>query len=346
MRILVIGVNGFIGHALARRILSTTPWSVVGIDIESDRLSPSILHGSRFEFMPGDITVNREWVTFQIKRCDVVVPLAAVAVPKIYMENPLLVFQLDFMENLRIIQLAAKYRKRLVFPSTSEVYGMANDEEFDEQATNLVLGPIDKHRWIYSCAKQLLDRVIHAEGLQRGLRYSLFRPFNWIGPGLDRMYQHKIGNSRVVTQFIADIAFNRPIQLVDGGRQRRCFLYIDDGVDGIMRILTNEGGRAERQIFNLGNPTNETSMGELAERLIALYGQHPRAAQFPFTSGIVECTSEEFYGSGYQDVSSRRPSIRRARELLGWAPSWPLHESLKGTMEWFLEYGLPAEQEA
>lgn len=338
MKIFAIGVNGFIGSALARRVVTETDWSVVGIDAEKDRLDPKLLAHPRFEFFHGDMTINREWMELQIKRCDIVVPLAAVAIPKIYIENPLLVFELDFLENLRVIQMVVRHGKRLVFPSSSEVYGMAEDGSFDEEKTNFVLGPIHKHRWIYSCAKQLLDRVIFAYGLQRGLRYTIFRPFNWVGPGLDRMEELKIGNSRVVTQFISDLVFNRPVTLVDGGRQRRCFLYLDDGIDALMRILRNTNEAANHHIFNLGNPENELPIRELAELLVSLYGTFPYALEHPFTAGFREMSGEEYYGRGYQDMAYRTPSIQKAKELLGWKPQHGILEMLRRTLEWFLNF--------
>lgn len=95
-----------------------------------------------------------------------------------------------------------KYGKHLVFPSTSEVYGMCTDEQFDPDASPLIYGPINKPRWIYACSKQLMDRVIWGYGMQEGLNFTLFRPFNWIGPGLDSIYTPKEGSSRVVTQFL------------------------------------------------------------------------------------------------------------------------------------------------
>jgi nucleoside-diphosphate-sugar epimerase len=334
MKIFIIGVNGFIGNALTRRILADTSWRVMGIDVEKDRLNEELLNDPRFTFYHGDIGINREWVEFQIKRSDVVFPLAAVAVPKIYIQNPLLVFELDFMENLRIIELCVKYNKRLIFPSTSEVYGMANDQVFEEDNTNFILGPINKHRWIYSCAKQLLDRVIHAQGLQKGLQYTIFRPFNWVGPGLDRIEEQKIGNSRVVTQFIADIVFNRPIQLVAGGQQRRCFTYLEDGIDGLLAILSSPE-KAQGEIVNIGNPNNDLSIQQLAEKLIQLYKEHPMSKEYPFTSGINNVTDEKYYGSGYQDVTSRKPSVHKARELFGWEPKVNVEETLRNTLNWF-----------
>jgi nucleoside-diphosphate-sugar epimerase len=336
MRVLIIGVNGFIGNALVKRILKETDWQVAGIDIDKDRLNADCLSNPKFEFYHGDITINRDWVEFQVKRSDVVLPLAAVAVPKFYVENPLMVFELDFLENLKIIQHCAKYKKRIVFPSTSEVYGMCADKEFDEESSNLVTGPINKHRWIYSNAKQLLDRVIHAYGFEQKLNYTLFRPFNWIGPHLDRIDEKKIGNSRVLTQFVTSVVHNREITLVDGGLQRRSFLYLDDGISGLLKILQRNDERTFQKIFNLGNPENEISIQELAKMTVDYYQQHPRSKTHPFTAGITERSSATFYGAGYQDVSSRMPSIARAKTFLDWSPNYSLKEAVKNTLESFL----------
>lgn len=336
VRIFIIGVNGFIGNGLANAILTDRDWEIVGIDIEHDRLSEELLASNRFTFYHGDIGISREWVEFQIKRCDVVLPLAAVAIPKIYIDDPLHVFELDFKENLRIIELASKYKTRIVFPSSSEVYGMCGDDTFDEETSPYVLGPLNRHRWIYSCSKQLLDRVIHAHGLQRDLQYTLFRPFNWIGPRLDRIEERKVGNSRVITQFMGDIAFNRPLHLVDGGMQRRCFLYLDDGIDALLRILDNVDGLADRQIFNVGNPQNDLSIQQLAELVIELYQAHPYSKERPFDAGTRVVKSEEYYGRGYQDISSRRPSIERAEKLLGWKPRYGIRDATARTLDGFV----------
>ena len=97
----------------------------------------------RFHFVEGDITINREWVEYNIRKCDVVLPLVAIATPATYVREPLKVFEVDFEANLPIIRHCVKYRTRIIFPSTSEVYGMSPDTKFDPYASNLVLGPID-----------------------------------------------------------------------------------------------------------------------------------------------------------------------------------------------------------
>jgi UDP-4-amino-4-deoxy-L-arabinose formyltransferase/UDP-glucuronic acid dehydrogenase (UDP-4-keto-hexauronic acid decarboxylating) len=293
---------------------------------------------ARFEFVEGDISINKEWIEYHVKKADVVLPLVAIATPKVYVERPLSVFELDFEENLRIVRQAHRYGKRVVFPSTSEVYGMCSDPEFDEEASPLVLGPIPKERWIYSCSKQLLDRVIWAYGRQ-GLAFTLFRPFNWIGPRLDSIETAKEGSSRVVTQFIANLFLGEPIQLVDGGSQRRCFTYVDDGISGLMKILENRNGCAAGRIFNIGNPKNDCSVRDLARLLRDLYSRHPAGRKN--VPEIIEVDSKRFYGEGYQDIQTRTPSIRRAMEFLGWSPKVGLREALARTLDAFLEENAP-----
>jgi nucleoside-diphosphate-sugar epimerase len=238
VKVLILGVNGFIGYHLTKEILSTTDWEVYGMDIDDNRIKE--LENSRLHFVEGDIEINKEWIEYHIKKCDVVMPLVAIATPKMYVEDPLRVFHLDFEANLDIIKKCAKYKKRIVFPSTSEVYGISPDAEFDEDKSPLCTGPINKERWIYSASKQLLDRVIWAYGNHENLPFTLFRPFNWVGPKLDSIEIAKEGSSRVVTQFIASLLFKKPIYLVDGGKQMRSFTYISDGIAALIKILKNE----------------------------------------------------------------------------------------------------------
>ena len=336
MKILILGVNGFIGHSLTERVLAETDWQVFGMDIGDDRIGEHLGH-SRFRFLEGDIGINREWIEYHVKKCDVVLPLVAIATPRSYVQDPLRVFELDFEENLRIVRSAFKYRTRVVFPSTSEIYGMCEDEAFNEETSNLVMGPISKHRWIYACSKQLLDRVIWAYGHQHGLQFTLFRPFNWVGPNLDHIEVAKEGSSRVVTQFLGHLMRREPIRLVDGGAQRRCITDIRDGVDALMRILRNEGGRADGRIFNVGNPENDCSVAELATELIDILSQWEPWSDLKQTAVIEKVSAEEYYGAGYQDVWTRVPDIRNAREFLGWQPRYSLRDALTHTVQHYVE---------
>ncbi len=334
MKVLILGVNGFIGSSLVWKILTETPWEVYGMDMSTNKLSHVVGH-ERFHFFEGDITINKEWIEYHVQKCDVVVPLVAIATPGLYVKDPLRVFSLFFEANLEIVRKVVKHKKRLVHPSTSEVYGLVQDAEFDEYTTNLVMGPITKQRWIYACAKQMLDRVIWAYGEQHGLDFSLFRPFNFVGPKLDDINDPKEGSSRVVTQFIHNIITGKPIKLVDGGTQRRCFAFIDDGVDCILRILRNEGGRASGRIFNIGNPYMCYSIRELAEMLIRLVAEYPGYEHAAQTVRIETVSGSDYYGATYQDVVHRVPKIEEARSL-GWEPRCNLETALRHTLDYHL----------
>ncbi len=335
LRVLILGVNGFIGSSLTEQILKQKNWDVYGMDMGNDKLGESLGH-ERFHYVEGDITINREWIEYHVRKCDTVLPLVAIATPATYVQDPLRVFELDFEANLDIVRKCVRYKKRVLFPSTSEVYGMSADKEFDEETSNLVLGPINKTRWIYSCCKQLLDRVIAAYGQQQGLRYTLFRPFNWIGPKLDNILEPKEGSSRVLTQFIGNILRGQDIQLVDGGAQRRSFTYIDDGIDALLRIIENRDGCADGRIFNIGNPANDLSVRELAEMLVALVKTYPTYAPLAEKTKLLTVSSGDYYGKGYQDVLTRVPSIKNAEQYLGWKPTTDLKTALRKTLDYHL----------
>ena len=335
-KVLILGVNGFIGNHLSEKLLENGNYEVYGMDLHTSTIS-HLLDNPDFHFKEGDISIMHEWIEYHVRKCDVILPLVAIATPIEYVRNPLRVFELDFEENLRIVRYCAKYNKRLIFPSTSEVYGMCQDAEFDEHDSNLVLGPIHKQRWIYSCSKQMLDRVIWAYGSTRGLKFSLFRPFNWVGPKLDSLNSARIGSSRVITQFILNLVEGTPIRLVDGGAQKRCFTDIKDGIDCLFRIIENPKGVCDSQIFNIGNPEHEYSMRELAEILIDEFTVHPLRSHFPPLAGIQEIEAKAFYGSGYQDVQHRRPAIEQSRQRLGWTPQVAFADSVAQTLDYFLQ---------
>jgi nucleoside-diphosphate-sugar epimerase len=297
-KVLILGVNGFIGHHLSARILKDTDWSVFGMDMSADRIEP-LLANPRMKFFEGDITINKEWIEYHIRKCDVVLPLVAIATPATYVREPLRVFELDFEANLPIIRQCVRHGKRVLFPSTSEVYGMCRDSEFDPESSELVYGPIEKQRWIYACSKQ----------------------------------SAKEGSSRVITQFLGHIVRGEPIKLVDGGGQKRCFTGISDGIDALMKIIENKGGCATRKIFNIGNPNHNYSVRELAEMLLKMSAEYPEYAVNARRVKLVDTTSGEYYGKGYQDVANRVPKIENTCKDLGWEPRVSMREAMQQIFE-------------
>jgi UDP-apiose/xylose synthase len=333
MKVLVLGAGGFIGSHLVER-LCRAGHEVVGVDTADEKLETRIL--TQIEFHCQDVRNYHEPLEKLIQASDLVMDLIAYANPAIYLERPLDVVQTNFFENLFVVESCVRWNKRLIQFSTCEVYGMSggSTEPFSEESTPLIMGPIRMHRWIYACGKQFLERIIHAYGLERRLNYTILRPFNFIGPRMDyliRDFSH--GIPRVIPIFMSALIQGTTIYLVDGGRQKRAFTYIDDALDAIMIILDNRDRLFDRQICNIGNPDNEIDMADLARTMIGIFEE--------LTGRVCPCrmqtiTGLEFYGAGYQDCDRRIPDISKLTRC-GWNPKTGLREALIRTMSSYLQ---------
>ncbi len=332
MNILILGANGFIGSNLITHILAKTDWYVTGLDLHNHKLTPHLQH-PRLNFKQGDIRQNHDFIEAKISRADMVLPLAAIASPAAYVNDPLSVFELDFECNLAIVRACVAHKKRIIFPSSSEVYGMQT-EPCNEDTSNLITGPTHKERWIYASSKQLMDRVIYAYGAHHQLPYTLFRPFNWFGPNLDNAWQDAKSN-RVIATFLNSLLHHRDLTLVDGGAQKRCFLYIEDAIDALMRIIENKGGIADNRIFNIGHPGNEASIGELASHMLDIMGEFPGYESIREKVNLITTPGGDYYGAGYQDMDARIPDIAAAKTL-GWNPTTSLTDGLRKTIAYTL----------
>lgn len=329
MRVFILGAGGFIGTHLTEKLLKSG-YEVSAFDINTSRLE-GFRGNSNFTCYTGDIFTETEYIREEIMKSDIVLPFAGVAMPLYYITNPLWTFELDFEANLKIVRMCVEYKKRVIFPSTSEVYGMSDGSLLDEETSPLVLGPVNKMRWIYSCSKQMIDRVITAYGQEKGLKYTLFRPFNWIGPGLDTMNDAKEHRARSVTQIIYDILNRGEVKLVGGGEQRRSFTWIGDGTDALMLIIKNEGGHADSRIFNIGNPNNNYSIRELTEIIIDEMKEFPSFREKAMNAKLITVTPESYYSNGYDDTKNRVPSISNIMSL-GWHPVVTLREAVRMTL--------------
>jgi len=349
MKILNFGAGGFIGSHLTQRLLKEGH-QVTAVDLHADKIDGILQHPSLI-FIQQDIRDAGWHLDRLVKDADLVIDLVAHANPGLYVRIPLEVFRLNFTENLKIAEACVQHNRRLIQFSTCEVYGRTAatlkqakvidpddpiHATFIEDESELILGPISKHRWIYSCAKQLLERVLHAYGLEKGFDYTIIRPFNFIGPKIDFLASEQKGIPRVFSFFMDALLKGMPIKLVDGGAQRRCYTYIDDAVDCIYRIVVNPNGVCQRQIFNIGSPRNEVSIRQLAEIMKEIYAVQFRAPDVPLPE-IVDVSAVEFYGEGYEDSDRRIPDITKAQTLLQWQPKWGMREMLETTMSYFVK---------
>lgn len=348
MNILSLGAGGFIGSHLTHRLLQEG-CRVTAVDIDFDKISDCAAHPN-LTLIKQDIRQPGWGLDALVREADLVVDLIAYANPGLYLRIPLEVFRLNFIENLKIAEACVAHGKRLVQFSTCEVYGrtaaslaranVADPEDpihatFSEDTSEYILGPVAKHRWIYSCAKQLLERVLHAYGIEHGFKYTIIRPFNFIGPKIDFLLHEREGIPRVFSFFMDALLNGTQMKLVNGGTARRCYTYIDDAVECCWRIVQNPGGVCDRQIFNIGSPANEISIRRMAETMLDIYRREFRddGVRLP---DIVSVTGEEFYGEGYDDSDRRIPDITKARTLLGWEPAWAVHDILETTMRYYV----------
>ncbi|KAF7026419.1 hypothetical protein CFC21_038524, partial [Triticum aestivum] len=211
-------------------------------------------------------------------------------------------------------------------PQEPEFYVLTEDE------SPCIFGPIVKQRWSYACAKQLIERLVFAEGAENGLEFTIVRPFNWIGPRMDfipGVDGPSEGVPRVLACFSNNLLRREPLKLVDGGESQRTFVYIKDAIEAVLLMIENPA-RANGHIFNVGNPDNEVTVRELAEMMTEVYAKV--SGEPPLEEPVIDVSAKEFYGEGYDDSDKRIPDMTLINKQLGWNPKTPLKDLLETTL--------------
>uniref|UniRef100_A0A2P2LF45 UDP-D-apiose/UDP-D-xylose synthase 2 n=2 Tax=Rhizophora mucronata TaxID=61149 RepID=A0A2P2LF45_RHIMU len=201
-----------------------------------------------------------------------------------------------------------------------------------EDTSPCIFGSIEKQRWSYACAKQLIERLIYAEGAENGLQFTIVRPFNWIGPRMDfipGVDGPSEGVPRVLACFSNALLRHEPLKLVDGGQSQRTFVYIKDAIEAVLLMIENPD-RANGQIFNVGNPHNEVTVRQLAEMMTEVYSKI--SGEPPLDVPTIDISSKEFYGEGYDDSDKRIPDMTIINRQLGWNPKTSIWDLLDSTL--------------
>ena len=350
MKVLLLGAGGFIGVNLTERLLADGVHEVTALDIHEEKIE-HLINLPNLNYLHLNISSDEAEVDKLVAETDVVVDLVAFANPALYVTDPFGVYDLNYTQNMKVVEQCRKHKKRLVQFSTCEVYGitaakaaeqfgLSSDEhkcEFIEDETPLIMGPVKNHRWIYAAAKQLLERVLDALGKSEGFRFSVIRPFNFVGPRIDYLPSEEAGNPRVFSHFMDSLLYGtNPIKLVDGGEAFRAYTYIDDAIDCIYKIVQNHDGVCDRQVFNIGTLGNEVSIRELAEEMRSVYAERFIRPGDRLPEQF-EVSSEEFYGEGYEDSDRRIPDLTKAFELLDYSPRFYLRTMLELSMGYYVE---------
>ena len=327
-RIAVLGAGGFIGSHLVPRLAGRSGAAIDAIDVNFDKLATGLPGVNRIQ-----ASITQPGLLDEItERADIVISLTALCNPALYNTRPLEVIDASYTDLVPLVKLCAERKRWLIHLSTCEVYGRRAltpggrlSRRMDEDRTALFLGPIHRERWTYAAAKQLLERVIWAYGQHGGLKFTVVRPFNVIGtrmdfiPGVDGS-----GIPRVLAAFMHALLTGEDLVLVDGGRQRRSFLSVDEFVDALLRIVERPES-CQGQIVNLGNDRNDVSIRALAREMVAAFRAQKPDSPLP---RLRTQSAAEFYGPGYDDSLVRIPSLTKARRLLDWRPRLTLAEML------------------
>lgn len=327
----IVGCGGFIGCHLLDAILCRTKWRVFGVDLDFYRIQHR-LSDERCEFMSADLA--RPEVVEKIAQYPVVVNLAAICTPSRYMAEATTVIRSNYDHPVALAEACANSGAWFIHFSTSEVYGKTSSDsgELLEDETELTFGPVRASRWSYATAKLLTERYI--AGID-GLRWTVVRPFNFVGPYMDFMPGvDGEGIPRVLANFSSALVRGEPLKLVNGGAARRSFTSVFDAVD-FMFALWNSADKAFSQAFNVGNPDNEVTIAELAERMSRIFAKLKGVQESELPPPEV-VDGEAYYGNGYDDSLRRLPSVAKAEQLLGFRAQVPLDVVLEESLNWFI----------
>lgn len=314
---LITGAAGFIGSHLCERFLREG-FEVVGMDNFITGSPNNIAHlfgHPKFKFIHYNV-INYIYVEGPV---DLVLHFACPASPVDYLSHPIHTMKVDSLGTLNTLGLAKLKKSRYVFASTSEVYGDPTIHPQPETYWGYVnpVGP----RSVYDESKRFSEAMCMAYHREHSIDVRIARIFNTYGPRM------RINDGRVIPNFITQALKGEPLTVYGDGKQTRSFCYIDDLVEGIFRLSTEDG--LSGQVVNLGNP-QEVSIIDLAKLILEL----------------TESSSKIVFKSLPADDPKRRcPDIKKAKELLSWEPKVSLKDGLKITINWFKEMLRKGERE-
>jgi UDP-glucose 4-epimerase len=316
MKVLITGGAGFLGSHLTDAFLERGD-EVFVLDTGTTLKVKHRIGDPRLHFVR-DSVLNEVILEGLIARVDLVYHLAAVVGVEHYVGDPYQVLNVNVNGTQNVLKLAFKHGKRVVFSSTSEVYGRNPKIPWSED-DDRVLGSTRIDRWCYSTSKAIGEHFCFAYA-KMGLEATVVRYFNVYGPRLDA-----IDVGRVITIFLGQALRGEPVTVIGDGRQTRCFTYVTDAVAATVQAGLRE--QAVGEIVNIGND-REYTIRELAERLIRAAGSQSTIRYVP---------QQEIYGTSYEDIPRRIPNLEKMHEILGVTASVSLDDGLRQTIDYFRE---------
>jgi UDP-glucose 4-epimerase len=314
--VVVTGGYGFIGSHLVSALLDRGDVVTV-FDFAKNTRDTSIDFDNHpnFRFVQGDVTDLAALGQALTPGVDTVFHLAAVVGVKNYLNDPLRVLDVNVIGTRNVLELSQRHGTRVVFASTSEVFGKNPNPPFAED-DDRVLGSTRTARWSYSTSKAMAEHLVFAMHSAYGLPVTVVRYFNVYGPRQAPIF--------VVSQSIHRILNGRAPLLYDSGDQTRCFTYVDDAVAGT--LLAADSDAAIGAAFNIGSMT-ETSMRDVVDLAI-------KVADVDTVSSAEAVDTETRFGGRYEDIPRRIPDSTKAQRELGWRLRITVEEGIRRTVEW------------
>ena len=314
--VVVTGGYGFIGSHLVSALLDRGD-TVTVFDFAKNTRDTSIDFDRHpnFRFVQGDVTDIGSLSQALISGVDTVFHLAAIVGVKNYMDDPLRVLDVNVIGTRNVLELSRQHGTRVVFASTSEVFGKNPNPPFAED-DDRVLGSTKTARWSYSTSKAMAEHLVFAMHSAYELPVTVVRYFNVYGPRQAPIF--------VVSQSVHRILNGHRPYLFDTGDQTRCFTYVDDAVAGT--LLAAESNAAIGEAFNIGSMT-ETSMREVVNLAI-------KTADVDSVSEAEPVDTAERYGGRYEDIPRRIPDSTKAQRELGWRLTVDVAEGIRRTIDW------------
>ncbi|WP_020614557.1 NAD-dependent epimerase/dehydratase family protein [Sediminispirochaeta bajacaliforniensis] len=313
-KVMVTGGSGFIGSHLIDALLPDH--EVYVFDIVPLDKAPNLMDAKdhpHLHYTVGDIRDPAALRAFWIPDAEVMYHLASVVGIKNYIADPLTLIDISVIGTRHLLEIAREYNTKVLFTSTSEIYGKNPAIPWDE-AGDRVLGPTSIDRWSYSSAKAVCEHMLYGIHRASGLPFTIVRFFNAYGPRQNPFF--------VVSQSVYKALRGEEPLLYDDGKMTRCFTYISDIVQGIIAAAKNP--KAVGEAFNLGNSV-ETTMKEVIETVIQETNNG--------TSYRIFDTQKE-YGKVYEDIPRRVPKVSKADEVLHWKATIQVREGIRRTIEW------------
>lgn len=309
MRVFITGGAGFIGSHLCDAFV-TRGDEVTILDNISTGSKKNVAHLNRIiKIIEGDIK-DKQLVESLVSNSDLVLHMAAAVGVKTILDNPIESMSTNFVGSETVLNACARFDKKIVIASTSEIYGK-NPKQPLSESDDRIMGAPQKLRWSYADAKALEEAMAHALFLSKDLKLITVRFFNVVGPRQSGSY------GMVLPRFIESAISEKSLEIHGDGNQKRVFCHVLDAVDAIIKLTDNAS--ALGKVFNIGG-IEEISIKKLADLVIEVLGSKSKLVFSPYN---------EIYGEEFEDMQRRVPDLTRIKKLINWEPKTTLKEIIK-----------------